>query len=206
MKRRVSATLLTFLALLGAAGSACTPRDGAPTSSATSAHAVPAAADPLAAAGWRALLTDLRTGTPDAIDQFALMDPQTLRDARYTIDPGPSGGLADAGRAVIAGLTIEPDSAGLRKLDALITAHVAEVGAEAAAATLDRMDNLLAGLMQSAADQDALHLYAMTGAWRGQVLTRLQQLGHAGERFNAAERVARVRSALAAPSLPREVP
>lgn len=141
----------------------------------------------------------------EAFESLAKAEPSALREARYTVVPA-AGGSVDANALTINSTTFEFTAAGLRALDERITERAEIVDAPELASTLNGLDALLAGMMRSAAEQDAMTLYKMSAAWRAQVLTRLKGLGSAGEQYSPGERLERVRKAMTSQQMSRDVP
>ena len=84
--------------------------------------------------------------------------------------------------------------------------EIAKVDPPTAARRLDAIDRLLTGVMRSAAKQDAKHLYKVAGLWRGHFLTRLAELGPAGDHYTPNERLTKINSLIRAPTMATDLP
>lgn len=167
----------------------------------------------VAAKIWSGLLSDLAPGTQNPTGGwFALLDsPESsgFASVEYTVFSGPNLGMLDAGEVQVKnppGQRFDLIDLGLRSADAAWMREIAKVDPPTAARRLDALDRLLAGVMRSAARQDARHLYKYVGLWRGQVLTRLAELDPAGKAYSPDERLTKINSLIQAPTMTTDVP
>ncbi len=186
--------------LLTAALSGCEKSDAPPGQMPVTAQAVSAER------AWSEIAALGSGGGAGLFDTLATSQPEALRALNYTVLPEALGGLLGSVSATTGGTTVELTSQGLRAVDDWITRESANRNPTGMAAALNSLDQLIAGMMKSAADQDALTLFLMAGAWRAQVLTRLAGLGEAGEPFRASERLEKVRALLKGDRPNPEVP
>lgn len=166
----------------------------------------------VAAKIWSGLLSDLAPGTENPTgDWFALLDsPESsgFASVEYTVFPCPILGRLDAGEIQVQnppGQRFDLHDLGLRPADAAWMREIAKVDPPTAARRLDAFDRLLAGVMRSAAKQDARYFYKYVGAWRGHFLTRLAELGPAGEAYTPNERLTKIKSLIQAPTMTSDV-
>ncbi len=166
----------------------------------------------VAAKIWSGLLSDLAPGNENpAGGWFAQLDaPESsgFATVEYTVFPCPILGRLDAGEIQVQnppGQRFDLHDLGLRPADAAWMREIAKVDPPTAARRLDAFDRLLAGVMRSAAKQDARYFYKYVGAWRGHFLTRLAELGPAGEAYTPNERLTKVKSLIQAPTMTSDV-
>lgn len=165
----------------------------------------------VAAAAWTGLLTDIQQPGTDATWAFNLetADPAALRGLKYKVFPGPYLKMFDAGTIQLEGEQgprFDLVEAGLRAADAAWLRTIEGLSSEVAARRLDRIDQLLAGVMRSAGRAEAVSLYKLTGVWRCQLLTRRAEHGPDAERPTTEARIAAIRAAITAEKLSEEVP
>ncbi len=167
----------------------------------------------VAAKIWSGLLSDLAPGNENPTGGwFALLDaPESsgFATVEYTVFPGPYLGMLDAGEVQVKnppGQRFDFIDLGLRQADAAWMREIAKVDPPTAARRLDAIDRLLTGVMRSAAKQDARYFYKYIGAWRGQVLTRLAELGPAGDPYTPNERLTKINSLIRAPTMVTDLP
>lgn len=186
--------------LLTAVLSGCEKSDAPPRPMPATAQAVSAER------AWSEIAALGSGGGAGLFDTLATNQPEALRALNYTVVPEAWGGLLGSVSATTGGTTVELTSQGFRAVDDWITRESANRNPTELAAALDSLDHLIAGLMKSAAEQDALTLFLMAGAWRAQVLTRLAGLGEAGAPFRAGERLEKVRAVLKGSIVSKEIP
>lgn len=157
--------------------------------------------------------SEVPLGWFEQLDEFT---PEALRAVRYEVIKDsrtpwifrPPADPAFRVRAV-GGVGVEIDLAGgtgLREVDAAWGRAIASADPELAAARLDKLDAMFAGIMRAGADAQAHDVYRLAALWRMQILTRMAELGLASESLQPRKRIDRLKALHSARPLTFEVP
>lgn len=141
-------------------------------------------------------------------DDLLKCDENTLRTASYSvIADGAPGGVMNSITVRIGTSTVSLGSDRLKSLDDAVVRYREGRGDKNGAAVLRRLELLIAGVMDAAAVSDAQTLVRMSGAWRLQMLKRLQEVeSDSNEQSAINDKMDAIKAALKSDRLPKAMP